>query len=244
MKTKPTKLEKKLIPVDDSLISSPCLFVEDRIDDEESGKRLYQVANLNDERRLVGSVTTSLPNPPAFVLDKWKKKVGHEYSKQSLDVAGRFGDRIDQSVDRIIKNQECYKYHLFERFFDELAYVIGTQVGVVSFEYGYAGTLDLLAMTKEGKLRLVDIKTHGRVHAPEDEKENYLTLPQDIQYHKKKKWQLQLAAYTQGLLETYELVVEEAEIWCLNIGLGKVVRPVEMDCDELQKQFLKFKEGI
>jgi hypothetical protein len=240
---KPKKQEKKLLKVDGALIQNPQLFVEGKQEDS-TGARLYEIANLEGERIFAPSVTTCLPSPPAFVLERWQEKVGKRYADQSLDVAGRFGDRIDQSVDRVVKNQECYKDHIYERYFDELAFMVGTQIGVASFEFGFAGTLDALAMSKEGKLILLDIKTHGRVHNPEDEKLNYLTLAQDIQYHKRNKWKLQLSAYSQGLLETFGLVVEEAEIWCFNVGLGKVVKPVEMDYDEIQKQFLKFKKGI
>lgn len=231
MKNKSTK---KYIKVDDSLVGSPKYEVLEQLTYKD-GNREYLV--LTDSGyELYPSVTSVLPKPPAFVLETWRNRVGRDYADFNTKASSTFGNRMHDSLTRIYKQIDSYDDYLFEKFLDEVDYIIACELPVVSTYLRVAGTLDLLVMNKKGEIELIDLKNHSRIHPLKDVITRLLELPQDIQNSKKKKWKQQGVCYTHGLADTYGITVDRFSVWCFNQGTGKIEKPVSLAGTKLEKE--------
>lgn len=238
------KSSKKFLKVDGSLITSPKYEVVEQITYKD-GNREYLIFDCEKGGwELMKSVTSALPKPPEFVLTRWREKVGVAYANFSTKASSSFGNRMHDSVTRLYEQVESYENHLFEKFFDEIAYVIASEVEVVSKELGVAGTFDLLVMNKKGEVELIDLKNHSRIHPLKEVKNNLLELPQEIQSAKKKKWKQQGACYIKGLKETYNINVDRFSVWCYNQGTGKIEKPVNISGGKLEKELSSVKDKL
>lgn len=230
------KKKDNYLKVDESLLEHPAYRVVESFTSDD-GFREYLVLDKDFNYRLLTSVTTALPKPPAFVLQQWKDKVGAQYADNNSMASSIFGNRLHDSLTRIYKQIETYDNFIFEKYIrEDLDYAMGNEVRVVSLELGIAGTFDFLFRSKTGEIVLVDLKNHSRIHPLRDVQTRLLELPQDIQTHKKKKWKEQGACYAQALRETYNVEVDTFCVWCYNQGTGKVEKPVEINKQQIQKE--------
>ena len=231
---------KKILKIDGSALQSPKHEVIE-VFTYEDGRREYLVLTKDKSYKMLTSVTTALPKPPPHVLETWKKKVGEEYAAINTKASSIFGNRMHDSIALLLhendftthdKHSNDYTGHIFEKFLDDVDYVIASELEVVSVELGVAGSFDFLYMSKSGEIVLVDFKNHSRIHPLKDVKSRLLELDQSIQSAKKTKWRKQGACYVKGLKETYSIDVDRFEVWCFNQGTGKVTKPI---CDRRAK---------
>jgi len=208
---------------------------------EENSNRFYWVINkTTGVSSLLPSVTTIIPKPPDKVLQDWKDKLGEEHAVFINQFASFFGKKLHENMERVFSGEE-YTEHLFEQYLDSFIGVANEAFICVhdsEIHYGMCGRFDALFRDKEtNELVLVDFKNHGRYYSTEEIKEHGLKLPQEIQSSKKTKWREQLAMYAKGIEDTYNLVVDRAEVWCYNHGTGCVSKPVEMTRKNLDKKW-------
>ena len=213
--------------------------IKSHIVDDPDG-RIYSIPSENDLR--LWSVTTTFKALNKSAVNEFRVSRGRELANKERDEAAELGTAIHQSIRRI---SEGHVYSAFEwselgipkpederlrngvRAYDlakkRLKFTpIISELFVYSTFYGFAGTLDQLAMWNK-KVVLIDFKSGDRLF-PET-------------------W-MQLSAYAVALLDTYNIKVDE--VWRMRLGRGLPdVRSASydqdsMDWEQSQKAFMAY----
>jgi hypothetical protein len=184
--------------------------------------RYYLVEGPDGSKFTAPSVTSYIGagSNIEFGLKKWRKNIGEDYAELISNMTPYLGDVYHRSLDWALSGRmtlEMAQQHVAWPWFEDVAYVIGTELPVVSRRLGVCGTLDLLYVNHKGEVVLVDNKTIHRRYPVEQEKDETLshTLDRTLegQTSKLTKYRKQIVMYDLGVEETYQLRVHHHRIW-------------------------------
>lgn len=172
------------------------------------------------------SVTTILDKVVGDETDllAWRASIGEEKADQIADAAATKGTNVHWmcesyvttgNVNAIehadITGEEWTIFHLIRQHLETFDTILGSELTVFNLLLGYTGTIDLVGITADGRLCLIDIKTYGK-----ERKEAHM--------HKAK---LQVTLYAMALQKGYNVPIEVAQIVYANPITG--LRVVDFD---------------
>lgn len=174
------------------------------------GRKYYRVTN----------VLNIISKPQ---LETWKMRTGYRKSKEIMRTRGEFGTLFHKLAELLVNGTDvnmddyddemCDTVSLFSNWLIDSNVVLEQSEQVLHSEvFGYSGTSDIVCM-RDGKRFIGDWKTSKTIY------DSY--------------W-LQLAAYVNALIETYDVHVDGAFIVrCRDGVIEEQVRTFDELCDDL-----------
>lgn len=204
-------------------LPEPKIIVKRQINDIVPNVRCYEIEKVaTGETKIVPSVTTCIDDGNTFGIDEWRNELGHQYADFVTEFSQYLGDRYHRSLEWYFKgylSPEEEETHIARHCIKNIKQLIGAELRVASWEYDFAGTLDLAYLNQESRLVMTDNKSHHRAYGKMDEDNDYdHSLDRSVQSSKLSKYRKQLAPYGVALLETYGLSFthELSEVWLFN----------------------------
>lgn len=216
------------------------------------GSRIYEVEHNNRSYNIL-SATSLLgwDTEDKDVAKYYAKKLGgrssfKEVTEEDLAEAAFFlrfsqlrGDFYDLAVLRSAQLAEWEHPILKLPRFETAKYVFFQQQ-VFDLDENLGGTFDILILHEDGTWTLHDIKTHGRIYSPEQEKADVgvWALDRSVQSGKETKWRQQGVIYSKAL-SNLGVEVSEASIFCQNMHTCKLDEMCVTNGEQLKKKWLK-----
>lgn len=215
----------------DSIIASHPWAVNKSRYDRYADAATFQVYHNISLPSVTTILSTSVEDDGA--LQAWRDGVGHDVADRIAAESAEKGTRVHQMVEDYVRygavrdepivtetgatksqyeKEDWTIFHLLRQEIEQYDYFCASELTVFNLIHGYSGTIDLVGF-RNGKLQVCDIKTYRR-----ERKAEHLI-----------KAQLQVTLYALALKESYDIVIEEAEIIYANGDTGVVVVPVNLE---------------
>lgn len=213
----------------DILMSWSCKVMGEHIDKEltnhfsslKEGLTQIKDKSVKIDNKFINNIVNTLD------VDKLIKE-GKNKRKEFLNNAGDIGSRLHLAVDEffitgkipILDDDIQQPFQNFMNWFNNSKFkVVMTDTILASKKYGYGGRMDVLLENKEGELIIADFKTSSTIQGME--------------------YKLQLAAYMNGLKETYGIEGIKKGLLIRFDKVKKVFETLEVnDLDEYFEGFL------